>query len=138
MYKSTNCLQPPAFDPKTESDYNALQEFEKRNRAWHYYGYPELSKWMASDNDAFVLRKYSKSAARTLLYLQNEIGKREKALDDWDTFSMKHKPGQAGCNSFKSEKFPERTQLICELRPLLQEYCKFPPLGFRRPSDRLL
>ena len=81
---------------------------------------------MASSNDAFLLRRYSKTAARTLLYLQYVIGKREKALDDWDTFSMKHLPRQGGCNSFEQDKFPERIQLIRELAPLLQQYCMLP------------
>ena len=79
---------------------------------------------MASSNDFFVLRRFSKAAARSLLYLQNEIGRREKALDAWDEFSTK-KPKENGLNgSFEQERIPERTILIQELCHFLQQYCK--------------
>lgn len=97
---------------------------DEENYPWQYQGYPGFSAWMASDVDFFLLRRFSKVNARYLLYLQHEIGKRERWLDEWDALSKHAPPGKEPCGSFETESHPERTRLIEELGPLLQRYCK--------------
>lgn len=80
---------------------------------------------MASDNDFFVLRKFSTLSARSLLYLQNEIARREKKLEGWDLYAMKFREGQGDCEtgSFRLDESGEKGIALRELIPLLQQYC---------------
>lgn len=109
-----------------ESDQAAHEpsDLEKQNSAWLYYGYRALSKWMASDHEFFVLRRYSAMNARCLLFLQNEIAKKEKRLAFLDGESMRAPPGLSGCDSFDDDPFPERNTIILEVATLLQQYCQ--------------
>jgi hypothetical protein len=99
-------------------------DLEKSKRPWQYVGYPGLSQWMASSDDFFTLRRFSKSNARYLLYLQHEIGRRERALEDMDERSRNLPPGQGPCGSFELERMPGRLELIEEIGPLLRQYCE--------------
>jgi hypothetical protein len=78
---------------------------------------------MASSDDFFMLRRFSKVNARYLLYLQHEIGKREHKLEDMDERSQTQPPGHGPCGSFEMDRMPERTQLIEEIGEILRKYC---------------
>ncbi|KAF7185725.1 hypothetical protein HII31_12956 [Pseudocercospora fuligena] len=115
---------PPALDPECMKRYKQLSDDEKQNVAWQYHGYPSLSRWMASSNDFFVLRKFSTLSARSLLYLQNEIAQREKKLEGWDLVSMTGPLEDGNCDtgSFAFDESRERGQAMRELIPLLEQY----------------
>ena len=83
---------------------------------------------MASADDFFMLRRFSKINARYLLYLQHEIGKREHQLEDMDESSRTQPPGKGPCGSFEKEHMPQRTQLIEEIGALLRTYCRLSTL----------
>lgn len=101
---------------------------EKVNIAWQYHGYPALSRWMASSNDFFLLRRFSPLQVRCLLYLQNRIALKGEQLDQWDNFAMCQEPTKG--NSGRINRDPEalpgnpRPRIIRELVPMLQEYSK--------------
>jgi hypothetical protein len=101
---------------------------DKVNRAWQYHGYPALSRWMASSNDFFLIRRFSPLQVRCLLYLQNRIALKGEQLNRWDRFAMCQEPGKG--NSGRINDDPEalsgqpRPRILCELVPMLQEYSK--------------
>lgn len=62
---------------------------ERIGRGWKYVGYPEFSKWMASANDFFVLRRFDTLNARVLLRLQDQIAELGDNLEDIDRTCMR-------------------------------------------------
>jgi hypothetical protein len=102
---------------------NAEREVESGYRGWKYDGYPALAAWKASSNDFFLLRRFSRTSARVLLYLQNEIAEKERQLDAMDEFTKALPGDQGGCGSFRLDAGSPREQLIQDLVPLLKEYC---------------
>lgn len=89
---------------------------------WQYHGYPALSRWMASANDFFILRRFSPLQARSLLYLQNEIAQLDRSLNDWDMYAKKRPKGTGQSGSLSEDPCTERTSLIKKAIPLLQQY----------------
>ena len=100
-----------------------LTDEEKRGHSYQYAGYPELSRWMASSQDFFLLRRYSALAARSLLYLQHRIAKIEIELTNLDEKSMMNQDGYAGIDTIDHDTEPGRQILIDQALPLLQQYC---------------
>ena len=95
----------------------------ERDHAYHYLGYPALSKWMASSRDFFLLRRYGNLTARSLLFLQHQIARIEMELESLDSESRSRNPGESHLDSFELDEFPKRQKLIDDLIPLLQAYC---------------
>jgi hypothetical protein len=52
---------------------------EVQAKPWKYIGYPTFSKWMASDADFFVLRRFDDLNVRVILHMQCELLGRECA-----------------------------------------------------------
>jgi hypothetical protein len=115
-------------DTDVEKGRLALSAEKKHDIAWQYHGYPALSKWMASSNDFFLLRRFSPLQVRCLLYLQNEIAQRDHQLHEWDRVALCQPPGEG--NSGWINQDPEalpgnpRPRIIRELVPKLQEYSR--------------
>lgn len=78
-----------------------------------------MCKWMASDNDFFVLRRFGQVAARVLLRMQDRIAKLEEDLRCLDQVCMK-----AGLNNgtFRYEPKLEREGILDELGWRLEQY----------------
>lgn len=57
-----------------------LSAKERRGKAHEYEGYDEFSKWMASDDDCFIIRRFEKLNARVILYMQERISQIEQRL----------------------------------------------------------
>ncbi|KAL2040567.1 hypothetical protein N7G274_006546 [Stereocaulon virgatum] len=95
---------------------------EADHQPWRYRGYPAMCKWMASDNDFFVLRRFGQVAARVLLRMQDRIAKLEEDLRCLDQVCMK-----AGLNNgtFRYEPKLEREDILDELCWRLEQYQRF-------------
>lgn len=106
------------------SDDTRLADPGKDPQRWKYEGYPAFTEWMASSNDFLVLRRFSKTSSRVLLYLQHEITLKEKRLDECDRWTMSLPGSQGGCGSFVHDAGSPREKIIKELSPLLKEYCE--------------
>ncbi|TKA72458.1 hypothetical protein B0A55_06891 [Friedmanniomyces simplex] len=114
---------PPPTSAAHMQAFDQLSDLEKDvDYAWQYHGYPALSKWMASANDFFILRRFSPLQARCLLYLQNEIAAIHRGLDDWDQYAQKRPKGTGQSGSFSNDPFTKRTTLLKQAIPLLQQY----------------
>lgn len=114
-------LSAPQFPGRPGTDV----ESEQGRRPWKEDGYPALCAWMASSDDFFSFRRFTRTGARVLLYLQNEISRREIELDAMDDFTKCLPGDQGGCGSFNRDIGSPRDKLIRELQPLLKEYCMF-------------
>ena len=82
-------------------------------------GYPAMCRWMASDDDFFVIRKFGEVAARVLLRMQDRIAQLEESLEEQDKISEIH-----GLHSgtFRKEKNLTRDEIMDELTWRLKEY----------------
>ena len=104
--------------------------------AWKYVGYPGFSKFMASSNDCFALRKFGDLNVRVLLKLQNEIVRKERELRQMDQFTMDLPDTQGGCGSFRLDANTPRERLLDEIASLLEDYSLSVRDNFR-PNTRL-
>jgi hypothetical protein len=90
-------------------------------------GYQAFSKWMASDDDFFVLRKFEALNAATILWMQHRISELEHRLQQIHKSIEESKDSDNLKNSsFKwdAQYMPERTGIMCELSGLLLQYSK--------------
>jgi len=102
-------------------------EIFRRNHAYKYYGYPDFCRFMASDNDFFLLRRFGELNARVLLKMQFEIARLEKTLIALDAECREHPDPDERNYSFAwdegSAKFGHtRLGILEKLQPLLKEY----------------
>ncbi|KAI6863355.1 hypothetical protein KC323_g5086 [Hortaea werneckii] len=116
--------RPPPVSADLEKAYSELTTEQKEFYNWQYQGYPSLTKWMASSNDFFLLRRFSPLQVRCLLYLQNEIAKRKQLIESWDDYAQRQSYGtQKGCcGSLSDDPYPQRLALIQQALPLIQQY----------------
>lgn len=102
----------------------AIGDLERR-AAWKYVGYPGFSRFMASSNDCFALRKFTSLNVRTLLKLQNNVVELERRLDEMDNFSMNLPPDEGGCASFRLDANSPREELLDEIEAALDKYSQY-------------
>jgi hypothetical protein len=82
----------------------------------------DLSEWMASDTDFFVIRRFQVLNARIILKLQTEICHIESRLSYFDRGS-KHDGTISPPHSFLEDD-PKRSGLLEELEEKLHHYSK--------------
>ncbi|KAF2723048.1 hypothetical protein K431DRAFT_283210 [Polychaeton citri CBS 116435] len=114
------------FTPDDVQKYQNLGDQEKREDAWKYYGYPKLAEWMSSSTDTFLLRRFSKLSARTLLMLQHELAIKEREIAEYDewTWMLPREHFRSSNNSLEYERETNspREALLLETIPMLKQY----------------
>ncbi|KAI4259717.1 MAG: hypothetical protein L6R42_004448, partial [Xanthoria sp. 1 TBL-2021] len=91
---------------------------------YRYRGYPAMCTWMASDDDFFVVRKFSKLSARVVLLMQNRIVKLEKIVHAEDAKCIEGEyKGENG--SFNLDLSIARQRAMDELVGRLDQYQRF-------------
>jgi hypothetical protein len=83
----------------------------------------DLSEWMASDTDFFVIRRFEVLNARVILKLQTEICALESRLSYLDR-SSKHNGHGSAPRSFLEDDSEDRIDLLEELEKKLDHYSK--------------
>ena len=78
-----------------------------------------MCRWMASDDDFFVIRKFGEVAARVLLRMQDRIVQLEADLREQDRISQNHGLHNG---TFRKEKNLLRDKIMDELTWRLSEY----------------
>jgi hypothetical protein len=98
------------------------------NDTWRTQGYQDFSKWMASDDDLFVFRRFETLNARTILWMQYRISKLEQRLND---LHKDIKKSNGAMDKRKNSSFgwdenhlPERSNIMVELSVHLLQYSK--------------
>ena len=85
----------------------------------HSRGYPKFCRWVASDDDFFVMRIFGSTSARLAMYLQDQIVEQEKALKNADEEAIR-KGLDSG--TFRNDLQPERAERITKLLPMIERY----------------
>lgn len=78
-----------------------------------------MCRWMASDDDFFVIRKFGEVAARVLLRMQDRIAQLEEDLQKQDQISVRQSLHNG---TFRKEKNMLRDEIMDELTWRLKEY----------------
>lgn len=96
---------------------------------YKHLGYPELSRYIASDNDSFLFRRFGALNARVLLNLQHDIEVQEKYLSELDEAVAQDPHQFALLNSLAWDKHPnnphpQRAIVLEKLQPLLHRYSR--------------
>jgi hypothetical protein len=107
----------PVVPPHTREDSD--------RQPWRYRGYPAFSKWMASGNEFFVLRRFGDLHARVLLLLQDRITRLEERLEYEDRMALLAPNEFADSGTFRDDMRPERENLLDELAFQLEKYSMF-------------
>ena len=81
-----------------------------------------MCRWMASDDDFFVIRRFGQVAARILLRMQDRIAQLEEKLRDQDRISMLQ--GQDS-GTFRCENNYSRIRILDELTSVLSQYRRY-------------
>lgn len=59
-----------------------MSQQDCENQPWIYIGYRGFCKFIASDDDFFIFRKFGNLSARVLLALQDELSELEGQLEE--------------------------------------------------------
>lgn len=78
-----------------------------------------MCRWMASDDDFFVIRKFGEVAARVLLRMQDRIVQLEEKLQKQDRISARQ---GLDSGTFRNEKNLSRDEIMDELTWRLSAY----------------
>lgn len=97
----------------------------RRAKPWKYVGYPGFSHFVASDHDFFMLRAFSKTSARVLLMLQDEIVELEMQLAAIDQSLSAETAADVHNGSFREETSDERKSVLHEMSGKLRYYNEF-------------
>lgn len=122
--------QPPIAPRQT---FHEPEDDLRRSNPARYLGYRVFSKWVASDQTYFIIRKFPALNVRVILSLQDEIVQLEQELNDLDEdWSRENLPGgihhpdpeTIHNGTFRYDDVIERTQLINTLSKKLKCYSK--------------
>lgn len=105
----------------TGAEEPALTEEEIERKPWKYIGYKGYSKFIASDNDFYVVRKFATLNTRVTLALQDEIVVLESDLDVLDAQYSKRDAENLHNGSFRDDR-QDRTALIEKITSKLAKY----------------
>lgn len=96
-------------------------------KRWKNIGYPAYSELIGSDNELFILRRFSTLSARIILALQDRLNELEQELSDVDN-RYRHGDEDVNNGSFRYETQEDRLAILKKIKEKLKEYSK-PNLG---------
>jgi hypothetical protein len=102
-----------------------MNEKSSSSNPWKHEGYQKFSEWMASDDDLFVFRRFANVNARIILWMQNQIAKKEDYLEKIHKTIVESPPEKGWRNdSFEwdATNLIERDALMRELSALVLHY----------------
>jgi hypothetical protein len=138
--------KPPTttvFAPKERLEFTEPNFLEKERYPARYLGYRVFSKWVASDQNLLVVRKFASLNVRIILSLQDEIVKLEQDLNGIDEDSSR--PGPIDdCDpevihngTFREDHVKQRTELLEILAKKLQRYSELISFKLERKGSML-
>ncbi|KAH0556095.1 hypothetical protein GP486_005971 [Trichoglossum hirsutum] len=110
---------------KSTDDEIMLDEIspqDMRKKPWKYIGYRKFCEFVTSDNDFFILRRFSELTARVLLALQDELSELESQLQILENHLSQKSAPDVHNGSFRQETQETRLQLICKINMKLRAY----------------
>jgi hypothetical protein len=120
---------PTPIDPLPPARSLSYPDFnleEARDNPRKYSGYRVFSRWMASDQAFFILRRFGTLNTRVLLAMQDEIVELEDQLNLLDEeASRKESPYNVDNGTIRDDPFGERRELVTKILPeKLAKYSK--------------
>ena len=106
--------------PQVRND--SVTESDRESQPWKYIGYCGFCRFIASDDDFFIFRKFSNLTARVLLALQDELSELESQLQQIDTQLSLVSAANVHNGSFRQESSQPRLDLIREIDLKLRAY----------------
>ena len=98
---------------------------EIEQKPWKYLGYQSFSRFVASDNDFFILRRFGALSAQVILALQDELSCLERDLELIEKSQREEDAPDIHNGSFREETQLDRRKLLLDARPLLREYSRW-------------
>ncbi|KAM0798784.1 hypothetical protein BDR22DRAFT_808348 [Usnea florida] len=95
---------------------------EIEQKPWKYLGYQSFSRFVASDNDLFILRRFGALSAQVILALQDELSCLEHDLEVIEKRQREEDAPDVHNGSFRQETQLDRRKLLLDARPLLRQY----------------
>lgn len=122
---------PTPVDPLPPARSLSYPDFlpeEAQDNPRKYSGYRVFSRWMASDQAFFILRRFGTLNTRVLLAMQDEIVELEDQLNSLDEeASRKETPYNIDNGTIRDDPFGERRELVTKTLPeKLAKYSKHP------------
>ncbi|CAE7202766.1 hypothetical protein CFE70_008503 [Pyrenophora teres f. teres 0-1] len=103
----------------------SLTDKEKFGKAWKYEGYKEFGRWMASDDDFFVFRRFESLNATTIAYLQYRISQLESKLEGIHHANEQEKDRKNSSFKWDEQYQQDRFHIMGELSRLLLHYNQY-------------
>jgi hypothetical protein len=101
-----------ALSKQSYQSSNALTQEEIEAKEWKYTGYQHYSKFLASDNDFLVFRRFAGLNVRVALAIQDEIAILEHKLATLDQESSEKMGPDIHNGSFRADTGSARANLI--------------------------
>lgn len=92
-----------------------------RLRPWKYIGYRGYSKFIASEDNFFLLRRFDVLNVRVALALQDEISQLEQELENIDNMTSEVNGPIFNNGSFRGD-VEDRSQLVKQISKKLRHY----------------
>ena len=100
-------------------------KIEIDQKPWKYLGYQSFSKFVASDNDFFILRRFGALSVQVILALQDELSCLERDLEVIEKRQREEDAPDVHNGSFREETQDDRKKLLLDARTLLREYSRW-------------
>jgi len=100
----------------------ATQE-EIQRKPWKFIGYNGYSKFIASDNDFLILRRFGTLSTRVALALQDEIVELEERVKECDAAYSRRDAEDVNNGTFRDD-LPDRKQLLQVIGKRIISYSK--------------
>ena len=99
-------------------------EHDIDTKAWRYAGYRSFSRFVSSDKDFYMLRRFGALSARVLLDLQDQLTVLEEDLERLDQHHRQKDVPDLHNGSFREETQTKRKRLVSKAKGVLREYSK--------------
>jgi hypothetical protein len=107
-------------------EQESVTSHDRSKKPWKYIGYRGFCDFVASDNDFFILRRFSALTTRVLLALQDELVELETQLSVLESQLSEKLAPDVHNGSFRQETQKRRLDLIRGIDGKLRAYSTSP------------
>lgn len=108
--------------PKSNDHEPQPTETEILQKPWKYVGYDGYSKFIASDSDFFILRRFSTLNVRIALALQDDVSYLEEKLTALDEKYSKKSHDDVNNSTLRSDQKEDRKAIVWDITQKLSKY----------------
>lgn len=120
----TSSIRPSLSASLASVETQNLTQKELDEKPWKYVGYQGYSRFLASEDDFLIFRRFSTVSARIALRLQDRVAVLEEELAECDRKFDRRDAEDVHNGSFRQEQ-EERDRIVDDLHRRLIEYSQF-------------